>query len=46
MATTNDFFFGDSYAETTPLAAGFLATWPEIEPLGFDRRFQRMCNII
>ena len=20
----------------------FLATWPEIEPLGFDRRFQRM----
>ena len=43
LATTNDFFFGDSYAETMRRwQQRFLATWPEIEPLGFDRRFQRM----
>ena len=43
LATTDDFFFGDSYAETMRRwQQRFLATWPEIEPLGFDRRFQRM----
>lgn len=35
--------FGESYARTlAEWRRRFLAAWPSIEPLGFDRRFRRM----
>lgn len=43
LRLTDAFFFGPSYAETLRRwDTDFLATWPEIEKLGFDERFRRM----
>jgi len=43
MTITDELFFGPSYAETLRRwKEDFLASWPEIQRLGFDERFRRM----
>ena len=43
LLLADSFFFGKSYARTlSEWKADFLANWPAIEKLGFDRRFFRM----